>query len=223
MNFKFFLLVFLIVFTSLFSQKIYSVRATLNTELNVFDVSDSIHRLLFISTKGDLILPDHGYYMNINNKYSGELARETIAYIPMNGEEYTDLEKGINGKIVQLSVDEDSLFYSQNKNIDRAILKRVFRNPSLKDTLYMSDIDHHFNMENTKEWIQMLSKNRKVIIADKACAETQGGGLSFMTYRREKIRVLAKKKLHTVTTLFPETNINWRKKQWEFWFENLIK
>lgn len=214
MNSKIFILPFVLIFTSLFSQKIFNIKATLNTEYNVLDISDSIRRLLFIRCNGNLMLPEYGYHVDLSKEDTEKLKRKNIMYIPMNGEEYDDLVKGINEDIVQLS---DSLYYSATTN------SKTFFNPSLKDTIYITDINNYLNMQNTKEWIEMLDSRRKIIVGDKIYAETATGAYTFNSYSKEKMSDLAKKRLYYVNILFPETNIDWSKKQWESWYKNIIK
>ncbi len=224
---KIILCFFLLISFGIQSQslpKTYTISAVSNPEYEVLHISNTIKRLLFIRCKGDIILPEYGYYVDLSKKDADKIGVETITYIPLDGERYFDDEaKEIHETVNKLSPN-DYIFYSKEDKWRRpSIRPSIFTHPSLKDTIGYYEISNADNMQCTSQWISVLENTSEVVVEGTGCAKTTTGGRSFTTYSKEKICDLAKQHLHYLNYLFPETSDEWTKKQWETWFLNLMK
>lgn len=96
---------------------------------------NAIKRLLFIRCKGDVILPEYGYYVDLSKKDADKIGVETITYIPLDGERYFDDEAKEIHETNKLSPN-DYIFYSKEDKWKRpSIRPSIFTHPSLKDTI----------------------------------------------------------------------------------------
>ena len=218
-----------ILFTIIITNKVccqtITIRAKTNPNYNTFEVSDVIKRLLFIKFKGNILLPERGFYLDLSPKDAKKLNLKTIVYIPLNGDEFFGDEPiSVNLKVSKLSENSKDIFYSEPDKFGNSIInKNFFINPSKKTIISRDNLYYSENLEFTKQWIDMLGNKTKVIVRGQGCAErTDGEYTNFHTSSEEKLGDLALEKLHYVTNLFTETNPDWSKKKWQQWFANLM-
>ena len=189
-------------------------------------LSKEAERLLFIKMKGHFQMPpfDYGYFLNLTKEDALKTGLNDILVIPLNvGFAQSDKDK-VTLELIPLSANEPSVFYTKQNNVDKGIgySKKIFSNPTLKDTVCWDDItnsDFHY----TKEWIDNLDNEKEVTLKSYILYHTDKGGGSHPTFSKITMKELAQKRLHGVSNLFDivEDEI-WNKKQWQDWFERTI-
>lgn len=185
-----------------------------------------VERLLFIKMKGHFQLPpyDYGYFLNLTKEDALKTGFNDIVVLPLNeGFSQSDKDK-VTLELVPLSVNEPTIFYTKQNNVDKGISynKRIFANPTLKDTVSWDEItnsDFHY----TKQWIDNLDNEKEVTLKSYIIYHTDKGSGSHVQFSKIKMKELAQERLHRVSILFDivEDEI-WTKKQWQDWFEKTI-
>ena len=123
------------------NKKSYDISAVSNPQYRTFNISEAIKRLLLIRFKGNLTLPENGYFIDLGENDAKRIGVKTIAYIPLDGETYFEDEpKKIKTTVEQLSPDT-YLFYSKKNTTRTSTLRKdFFQNPSLQDTIPYSEV-----------------------------------------------------------------------------------
>ena len=223
---KLILLTFLFFAKSVSAQNTMTLSGFFKENYRTIKLSKEVKRLLFTKMKGHFQMPpfDYGYFLNLTKEDALKTGFNDILVIPLNeGVVQSDKDK-VTLELVPLSVNEPSVFYTKQNNVDKGISysKTIFSNPTLKDTVSWDEItnsDFHY----TKQWIDNLDNEKEVTLKSYILYHTDKGSGSAPRFSKITMKELAQKRLHGVSNLFDivEDEI-WTKKQWQNWFETTI-
>ncbi len=189
-------------------------------------LSKQIQRVLFVKTKGKVIIPRNAYYLNLIPSDAEKIGLNDILVIATNGEDYVQSDTSLQKtSAVQLSNLEDYLFIdvSKKKAKDEKLIS-VLKNPTKTDTLNHNSIYNDNDFRLTKQWIDVVDNTDSITVEGTMFATlTTGECISSPVYDLTPISELAKKALHYVGNLFDLGNTeDWTKTQWQNWYEETL-
>lgn len=226
-----FVFVFLSLFQScLFAQETLKVSGHFEDNNRVFTPSQELKRALFIKTKGNLYLPDHGFFFVLSPESAKVLKRPYIILLSLQGgnqdEFYDNYGKQLSFNVQSLDADNTTVFYIPYKQ--KTLINDFFTNPKKTDILQWADVINYENISYVQEWINALDSNASILVesqihyekvAPEIAQNTQPHTLKSTTsIKTEPLKEIAKIRLHALEQLFPQTTPKtWEKKEWQEW------
>ncbi|WP_026976800.1 hypothetical protein [Flavobacterium tegetincola] len=209
-----------------FAQQSTELSGYFKENYRTIQLSNQAKRLLFVKTKGDVIIPEWGYYLNLTPADAEKLGLKDILVIATNGENYvpsdTKLQK-INA--MSLSNLEPYIFIDKHKEIaSNQKLIAILKHPKKTDTLNYNSIYNHSDFRLTKQWIDVVDHTDSIIVKGVMYISLSSGEcISEPVYDLTPINKLAKDALHYVENLFDLGNTeDWNKAQWQNWYEKTM-
>lgn len=189
-------------------------------------LSKQTQRLLFVKTKGDVIIPRSGYYLNLIPAYAEKLGLNDVLLISGAGEDYVQSDTSLQTiNAVRLSSLESYIFIdiSKKKAIDEKLIS-ILENPTKTDTLNYNSFYNDNDFRLTKQWIDVIDNRDSITVEGTMYISLSSGEcVSNPVYDLTQINELAKKALHYVGNLFDLGDTeDWTKTQWENWYEKTI-
>ena len=229
-----------------FAQESISVSGRFKSENRIINVSKEAQRLLFIKTKGNLIVPERGFFLMLSPESAKALGQKYIIIIPLDGnrksEFYTSSKQDLSFKVQQLHLDEPSVFYTVDNDFSskETIKKDFFTHPTTTDVLQWEMIINYDYISHVKEWIEALDSNESVMVEsriykskmyyDKSVGEESTTSdpkhtpsKPQTTKHLEPLREIARYRLHAVDSLFSLDAKEWSKEQWLAWYDKTMK
>lgn len=208
---------------SSFAQKSTELSGYFKENYRALQLSKQTQRLLFVKTKGNVVMPGYAYYLNLIPADAEKLGLKDVLIISNKGEDYvqsdTSLQK-INA--IPFSDLENGIFIDiSNKRTTDEKLISILKNPGKTDTLNHNSIYNKNDFCLTKHWIDVIDNINDVTVAGTMYISlTSGEEKSRTVYDLTPINKLAKTVLHNVGNLFDLGNTQeWTKSQWQNWFE----
>ena len=206
-----------------YAQKSTQLSGYFKENYRVLQLSKQIQRLLFVKMKGNVVVPEYAYYLNLIPADAERLGLKDVLIISNGGEDYvqsgTSLQK-INA--IPLSNLENGIFIdiSKRKITDEKLIS-ILKNPRKTDTLNHNSIYSTNDFRLTKQWIDVIDNINDVTVAGTMYISlTSGEDISRTVYDLTPINKLAKTALHNIENLFDLANTQeWTKSQWQNWFE----
>ncbi len=210
-----------------FAQESTSVSGYFKENYRTIKLSDQLQRVIFVNTKGDVVIPRYAYYLNLIPADAKRLGLKDILVISNAGEDYvqsnTTLQK-IN--VVRLSDLAQDLFLelSNTKPADHKLIS-ILKKPKKTDTVNYNIFYNSNDFRLTKQWIDVTGNDAAVTLESMRVAQlTNGGAESSPIYELISISELAKKALHYVGNLFDLGDTeDWTRSQWNKWYEETLK
>ena len=189
-------------------------------------LSKQAQRLIFIKTKGDVILPRWAYYLNLIPADAEKLGLNDILIVSNVGEDFVQSDTNIQKiNATRLSNLQNYLFIdiSKKKATDEKLIS-ILENPTKTDTLNYNSIYNDNDFRLTKQWIEVIDNTNPVTVEGTIhISVSSGEELSRAVYDLTPINKLARNTLHTVGNLFDLGDTgDWTKTQWQNWFEKTI-
>jgi len=209
-----------------FAQESTQLSGYFKENYRVLQLSKQTQRLLFVKMKGNVIVPEYAYYLNLIPADAERLGLKDVLIISNGGEDYvqsdTSLQK-INA--IPLSNLENGIFIDISKRkITEEKLISILKNPRKTDTLNHNSIYSTNDFRLTKQWIDVIDNINEVTVAGTMYISlTSGEDISRTVYDLTPINKLAKTALHNVSNLFDlENTQEWTKSQWQNWFKKTM-
>ncbi len=224
----------------MFAKESITVSGRFKDENRVINVSKEAQRLLFIKTKGNLVVPQRGFFLILSPASAKALGQDYIIIIPLDDDRqnvfYTDSKKDLSFQVQQLHPDEPSVFYTVNNDFSNrdGLKKDFFTHPQPTDVLQWHSITNYEYISHVKEWIDALESNESITVESQIYYEKgfeergKDKSLSSSNTRQTTkqlmpLREIAKYRLHAVHLLFPQTDEEkWNRHQWLAWYENTL-
>jgi hypothetical protein len=222
------------------------VTGQFDSDNSVIHLGEEARRYLFVQEKGDLDLPEFGYYFFLSDLDAKKLGQPYIGVILLNELNEQDIASNYDKAKIHLELipmaGDKPMYYSKNINYfnlsnhlskETKVLPRTdfrknfFINPSLKDTISWSEVTTYQYLRHTKEWIAKLNSQQKVIVEYTGYAErTDGSEMTILNYEAETMSKLARQQLHYVENLMaplsPPSSDSGTQIQWQKWFNSTI-
>lgn len=226
-NLKKYIAGIILIFSTLScAQETFAVKGFVNPSYGISDVSREMQQALFIAMKGDLMLPEYIFYLDLEGEDIRKTGNRTIAYIPLDEEQFFyEKKKFSNLKMKRLIVEKDTLYYSLRKEMqESSINPRILNNPSIKDTIQWSDVGGFGDFRITKDYIDNLDNKGEVTVQSVLYAMlTDGTCSSSAVFEKATINAIAAERLNRLRHLFPDTEKFKTKSEWQDWFAALFK
>lgn len=224
--YKLFTLIILCFTVSAFGQESTEMSGYFRENYRTVQLSEQAQRVLFVKTKGNVIIPTSAYYLNLVPADAEKLGLKDILIISDSGKDYVQSDTKLQKlKAVRLSNLENDLFIdvSTKKALDEKLIS-ILKNPKKTDTLNYNSIYNDNDFRLTKQWIDAVDKTDSITIEGTMYISLSSGDeISRPVYEPTRISTLAKKALHYVENLFDlgETE-DWTKTQWQNWYAKTI-
>lgn len=189
-------------------------------------LSNQAKRLLFVKTKGDVIIPEWGYYLNLTPANAEKLGLKDILIIATNGENYIPSDTKLQTiNAMSLSNLEPYIFMAKHKEkASNQTLISILKHPKKTDTLNYNSNHNHSDFRLTKQWIDVVDHTDSIIVKGVMYISLSSGEcISEPVYDLTPINKLAKDALHYIENLFDLGNTeDWNKAQWLNWYEKTM-
>lgn len=192
-----------------------TIKGRLMENYSVAHLSDAIQRLLFVMEKGNLYLPETGFYLNLEKEDAAEIGAEYILLVPLFEANNTDLFYGNYNKPMSFEAipipgvehgyyTKNVSFFNEHNTVkanDNVSLYRdgIFKNPSTKDTIVWSAFGNYLDLRDISQWIEKLNSQESVTVHHIGCAETTDGGFTIHNYEKMELAEFAKQRLAYVS------------------------
>ena len=189
-------------------------------------LSKQTQRLLFVKMKGNVVIPQWGYYSNLIPADAEKTGLKDILVIATDGEDYVQSDTELQTIVgVRLSNIDNGIFIdiSKKKATDEKLIS-ILKKPSKTDTLNYNSIYNDNDFRLTKQWIDVVDNKDSIIVEGTMVAHlTTGESISSAVYDLTPINKLAKKALHYVGNLFDLGDTDdWTRSKWQSWYEKTI-
>ena len=189
-------------------------------------LSKQTQRLLFVKMKGNVVIPQWGYYSNLIPADAEKTGLKDILVIATDGEDYVQSDTQLQTIVgVRLSNIDNGIFIdiSKKKATDEKLIS-ILKKPSKTDTLNYNSIYNDNDFRLTKQWIDVVDNKDSIIVEGTMVAHlTTGESISSAVYDLTPINKLAKKALHYVGNLFDLGDTDdWTRSKWQSWYEKTI-
>jgi hypothetical protein len=230
----------------LLAQLPLHVSGQFNSENRILRLGDEAQRHLFIKEKGNLDLPEFGYFLELSEPDAKKLGQSYIGVIFLNELDNQDIASNYDQVTIHLEIlpigNDQQIYYCKNFNYfnlsnhlteETKVLprsnfrKNFFLNPTKKDTISWNDVTTYQYLRHTKEWISKLNSQQEVVVEYTGYAErTDGSEITRLSYESESMAKLARQQLHYVenlmSPLFPPSADSGSQLQWQKWFDSTI-
>lgn len=209
-----------------FAQQKVELSGYFKENYRTIALSKQTQRLLFVKTKGDVLIQRWGYYLNLIPADAKKLGLNDVLLISDVGEDYVQSDTSLQTlNAVRLSNLENNLFVdiSKKKPSDEKLIS-ILKKPSKTDTLNYNSIYNDNDFRLTKQWIDVVDKTDSITVEGTMYISLSSGEcISNPVYDLTPINELAKNALHYVGNLFDLGDTeDWTKTQWGNWFEKTI-
>ena len=189
-------------------------------------LSKQTQRLLFVKMKGNVVIPQWGYYSNLIPADAEKTGLKDILVIATDGEDYVQSDTELQTIVgVRLNNIDNGIFIdiSKKKATDEKLIS-ILKKPSKTDTLNYNSIYNDNDFRLTKQWINVVDNTDSIIVEGTMVAHlTTGESISSAVYDLTPINKLAKKALHYVGNLFDLGDTDdWTRSKWQNWYEKTI-
>ena len=207
---------------STFAQQNIELRGYFKENYRSVQLSKQTQRLLFVKTKGNVVIPRSGYYLNLIPTDAKKLGLNDVLVISDIGDDYVQSDTKLQTIVgVRLSNLENGLFIdiSKKKSTDEKLIS-ILKKSTKTDTLNYNSIYNDNDFRLTKQWIDVVENTGSITVEGTMFAQlTSGECISSPVYDLTPINQLAKKALHYVGNLFDLVDTDkWTKSQWQNWY-----
>ncbi|WP_165953170.1 hypothetical protein [Pedobacter changchengzhani] len=223
---KLFTLIILCFTVTSFAQESAELNGYFKESYRTVQLSKQTQRVLFVKTKGNVIIPRSAYYLNLLPADAEKLGLKDILVISDSGKDYVQSDTKLQKvNVMRLSNLENDLFIdvSKKKALDEKMIS-VLKNPKKTDTLQYNSFYNDNDFGLTKLWIDAVDNNDSITLESVMEIELSNGeNISQPTYSLIPINKMAKDALHYVENLFDlgETE-DWTKTQWQNWYAKTL-
>ncbi|WP_223584707.1 hypothetical protein [Sphingobacterium sp. GVS05A] len=221
-------------------EKVRSVTGQFKSNYRVVQLSSAMEKLLFVLNKGDIYLPENGFFLQLSPKDAKRLGKDYILLIPLfpdRGSLLYNYDQDFTFEIIAVPGVENcyytknvSFFNTHNKDKIASENDRysasIFNKPTLKDTIEWAIFTDYRDLRDLPQWIDHLDNKQQVIVHYVGCAETPDGGLAIHDYKPTAVADLARERLNDVrnkmVSLGPPQE-DAQREQWKTWLDNLSR
>jgi len=221
-------------------EKVRSVTGQFKSNYRVVQLSSAMEKLLFVLNKGDIYLPENGFFLQLSPKDAKRLGKDYILLIPLfpdRGSLLYNYDQDFTFEIIAVPGVENcyytknvSFFNTHNKDKIASENDRysasIFNKPTLKDTIEWAIFTDYRDLRDVPQWIDHLDNKQQVIVHYVGCAETPDGGLAIHDYKPTAVADLARERLNDVRNKMeslgpPQEDA--QREQWKTWLDNLSR
>jgi len=220
-------------------EKVQSVTGQFKSNYRVVQLSSAMEKLLFVLNKGDIYLPENGFFLQLSPKDAKRLGKDYILLIPLfpdRGSLLYNYDQDFTFEIIAVPGVENC-YYTKNvsffntHNRDKIASENdrypasIFNRPTLKDTIEWAIFTDYRDLRDVPQWIDHLDNKQQVIVHYVGCAETPDGGLAIHDYKPTAVADLAKKRLNDVSNQMESLGVpkeEASKHEWKTWLDKMI-
>ena len=221
-------------------EKVQSVTGQFKSNYRVVQLSSAMEKLLFVLNKGDIYLPENGFFLQLSPKDAKRLGKDYILLIPLfpdRGSLLYNYDQDFTFEIIAVPGVENcyytknvSFFNTHNKDKIASENDRypasIFNKPTLNDTIEWAIFTDYRDLRDLPQWIDHLDNKQQVIVHYVGCAETPDGGLAIHDYKPTAVADLARERLNDVRNKMeslgpPQEDA--QREQWKTWLDNLSR
>ncbi|WP_139351236.1 hypothetical protein [Sphingobacterium sp. CZ-UAM] len=221
------------------SEKVQSVRGQFKSNNQVIQLSAAMEKLLFVLNKGDIYLPENGFFLHLSQADAKRLGTAYILLIPLFPDRenlFFTYDRDFTFEIVAVPGMENC-YYTKNVTFFNAHNKdkiasendrypvTIFNQPTLKDTIEWSIFSDYRDLRHVPQWIDHLDNNQQVMVHYVGCAETTDGGYAIHDYRPTTVADLARKRLNDVSNQMESLGVpaaEASQHEWKTWLDKVI-
>jgi len=220
-------------------EKVQSVTGQFKSNNRVVQLSSAMEKLLFVLNKGNIYLPENGFFLQLSQTDAKRLGKDYILLIPLfsdRGSLLYNYDQDFTFEIIAVPGMENC-YYTKNvaffnaHNKDKIASENdlypasIFNNPTLKDTIEWAVFTDYRDLRDLPQWIDNLDNKQEVIVHYVGCAETPDGGHAIHDYRPTAVADLARKRLNDVGNKMESLGVpkeEASKHEWKTWLGKVI-
>jgi hypothetical protein len=219
-----------------------SAKGQFRENYRTIPLNETIKNSLFVLEKGNLILPETGFFLNLSEEDAKKLGTSDVLIIPIvsNG-------SGINYqynkdfKFELISIPEvENVYYSKKYEykmengteviVDetthgKAYKESIFERPSVKDIVDWSEFTYHEDFRDIQKWIGKLNSQEEVTVRSQKIYERSDGGSSDGDLEKRTLAELARHKLDYVENhfkIFGKSKHTATQEDWQKWIDDFL-
>ncbi|WP_324756076.1 hypothetical protein AB3466_17185 [Sphingobacterium thalpophilum] len=220
-------------------ERTQTVTGRFKSDYRVVQLSAAMTRLLFVLNKGDIYVPENGFFLHLSETDAKRLGTEDIVLIPLfadRGNLFYNYDRDFTFEIVAVPGVKDC-YYTRNitffnthnndkiETENRRYPSSLFERSSLRDTVEWTDFSDYRDLTDMPRWIDNLNNQRRVTVHAVGCAETPDGGYTIHDYRSMTIAELAKERLKYLSNSMELLSVpaeDATRAQWKSWLDSVL-
>lgn len=219
-------------------EKVQSVTGRFKSDYRVVQLSFAMERLLFVLNKGNIYLPESGFFLQLNQADAKRLGTKDILLIPLfpdRGNLFYNYDRDFTFEIIAVPGIKDC-YYSKNASFFNAHNKdkiehnpypaSIFDRSNLTDTIEWTKFIDDRDLRDVPRWIEKLDSKHKVMVHYVGCAKTSDGGETIHDYRPTVLADLAKARLRYLSNTMEPLGVpteDASKQVWQNWLDSVIR
>ena len=219
-----------------------SVKGQFRENYRTIFLNKTIQNLLFVLEKGDLKIPESGYFLNLSEEDAKKLGSSDVLIIPIVSNRsgiYHQYNKDFKFELIPIP-EVENVYYSKKYEymmengikviVDeasdgKAYKASIFENPSVKDIVDWSKFVGQDDFRDTQKWISKLNSQEEVTVRSQKIYERSNAGSSEEDLEKRILSELAKKKLQYVEShfkIFSKSKHTATQEDWQKWIEGFL-
>ena len=224
------------------SAETISVTGQFRENYRTVFLNNTIQNLLFVLEKGNLVMPERGYFLNLSEEDAKKLGASDVLIIPIVSNRsgiYHQYNKNFKFELIPIPENEHTYYskkyeYKMENGIKvivdetsdgKAYKESIFENPSVKDTIDWSEFTYRDDFRDTQKWISKLNSQEKVTLRTEILKDGNGAENSNEYFEKIPLTKLVKQKLQYIEShfrIFGQSIYTATQEDWQKWIDDFL-